>query len=98
MTIGLFHFSGTVCPARSARKYRLLLREVKRQDAILKLGPDIFFLDILADIEASGHGAFVQAAKSFLRRLYFYVDHYLQSRLPCLHSNGAQSFSIRRVN
>jgi hypothetical protein len=39
---------------------------------------------------------------AFVMQRYFatrpYVAHYLQSRLPCLHSNGAQSFSIRRVN
>ena len=38
------------------KRHRLLLREVKRQDAVLKLGLDVFFIDILADVEASGHG------------------------------------------
>ncbi len=28
----------------------------KRRDAVLKLGLDVFFIDILADVEASGHG------------------------------------------
>ena len=38
------------------KRHRLLFREVKRQDAVLKLGLDVFFIDILADVEASGHG------------------------------------------
>ncbi len=37
------------------KRHRLLLREVKRQDAVLKLGLDVFFIDILADVEASLH-------------------------------------------